>query len=51
ECVMLNKGPFVVKTVKTLADILLRHASHRDKKRYIHRPLSIASYFIEQKEM
>ncbi len=48
ECVMLNKGPHVVKTVKTLADILTRIASHRDKKRYIHRPLSIAKYFLEE---
>jgi pyruvate kinase len=47
ECVMLNKGPHVVKTVETLADILTRLSGHMDKKRYIHRPLSIAKSFLK----
>jgi pyruvate kinase len=47
ECVMLNKGPHVVKTVETLADILTRLSGHMDKKRYIHRPLSIARSFLK----
>jgi pyruvate kinase len=46
ECVMLNKGPFVVKTVETLADILKRLSGHMDKKRYINRPLAIARSFL-----
>lgn len=46
ECVMLNKGPHVVKTVDTLADILTRLSAHMDKKRYTHRPLAIASSFL-----
>jgi len=50
ECVMLNKGPYVVKTVETLADILSRLAGHFDKKRYIMRPLSIARNFFERSE-
>lgn len=32
ECVMLNKGPHVVKTVETLADILTRLSAHMEKK-------------------
>jgi pyruvate kinase len=47
ECVMLNKGPFVVKTVETLADILKRLSGHMDKKRYINRPLAIARSFLK----
>jgi pyruvate kinase len=47
ECVMLNKGPFVVKTVETLADILKRLSGHKDKKRYISRPLAIARSFLK----
>jgi pyruvate kinase len=47
ECVMLNKGPYVVKTVETLSDILTRLSGHMDKKRYIHRPLSIARTFLK----
>ena len=47
ECVMLNKGPHVVKTVETLSDILTRLSGHMDKKRYIHRPLSIARSFLK----
>jgi pyruvate kinase len=32
ECVMLNKGPFIVETVRTLGDILCRMQSHQYKK-------------------
>src|SRR6185503_989213 len=32
ECVMLNKGPFVVQAVRTLDDILRRMTSHQSKK-------------------
>lgn len=46
ECVMLNKGKHVVKTVHTLVDILTRFSSHTDKKRYTFRPLSIARRFM-----
>jgi pyruvate kinase len=47
ECVMLNKGPFIVKTIKTLDDILTRQLGHVDKKRYIMRPLGIAKGFMD----
>jgi pyruvate kinase len=33
ECVMLNKGPYVVEAVKTLDDILRRMHGHQAKKR------------------
>jgi pyruvate kinase len=32
ECVMLNKGPFVVQAVKLLDDVLLRMQAHQEKK-------------------
>ncbi|MBK9106079.1 MAG: pyruvate kinase [Saprospiraceae bacterium] len=47
ECVMLNKGKYIVKTIETLVDILTRQQGHVNKKRYIMRPLGIAKNFIE----
>lgn len=47
ECVMLNKGRYIVKTIKTLGDILTRQLGHINKKRYIMRPLGIAKTFIQ----
>ena len=47
ECVMLNKGKYIVKTIQTLDDVLTRQTGHLDKKRYIMRPLGIAKTFIE----
>jgi pyruvate kinase len=32
ECVMLNKGPFIVQAVNLLDDVLLQMKSHQDKK-------------------
>lgn len=49
ECVMLNRGRHVVKTVHVLADILKRVSQHNDKKRFTFRPLSIARNFFKQK--
>ncbi len=45
ECVMLNKGPFVVQAVKALDDILQRMQDHQEKKRSMLRSLRIASTF------
>jgi pyruvate kinase len=45
ECVMLNKGPFVVDAVKTLDDILRRMQAHQEKKRSMLRKLQIAGQF------
>jgi pyruvate kinase len=32
ECVMLNKGPFIVQAVQLLDDVLLRMQAHQHKK-------------------
>jgi len=48
ECVMLNKGAYIIKTITTLNDILTRQQGHISKKRYIMRPLSIAGNFIKE---
>jgi pyruvate kinase len=47
ECVMLNKGRYILKTIKTLDDILTRQLGHVNKKRYIMRPLGIARNFLQ----
>lgn len=46
ECVMLNKGKYIVKTIRVLDDILTRQLGHVNKKRYIMRPLGIARNFL-----
>lgn len=48
ECVMLNKGKHIVKTIETLRDILIRQQGHVNKKRYIMRPLGIAKNYLDQ---
>lgn len=45
ECVMLNKGPWVVRAVRALDDILKRMEGHQHKKRPMLRALSIAQAF------
>jgi pyruvate kinase len=45
ECVMLNKGPFVVDAVRTLDDILQRMEDHQEKKRSRLRKLHVAAGF------
>ena len=47
ECVMLNKGPFVIDAVKVLDDVLRRMQSHQAKKSSLLRPLTIAGTFGE----
>lgn len=42
ECVMLNKGPHVVKTVQFLGDILLRMQDHHHKKTAMLRKLKVS---------
>lgn len=46
ECVMLNKGDYILEVMKTLLDILHRSGTHHIKKRYIFRNMNIASRFI-----
>ena len=45
ECVMLNKGPYVVEAVRSLDDILRRMHDHQDKKVSMLRKLRLASAF------
>jgi pyruvate kinase len=42
ECVMLNKGPYVLEAVRALADILTRMQAHQRKKSAMLRHLHIA---------
>jgi pyruvate kinase len=46
ECVMLNKGPFIVEAAKALDDILRRMQSHQSKKSSILRQLKVADEFF-----
>lgn len=45
ECVMLNKGPEMVATVRALDNILRRMQAHQNKKQSMLRSLSIARNF------
>ncbi|MDP2030782.1 MAG: pyruvate kinase [Thiobacillus sp.] len=42
ECVMLNKGPYIVNAVRALDDILRRMHEHQTKKRSMLRELNLA---------
>ncbi|HET9269679.1 MAG TPA: pyruvate kinase [Vicinamibacterales bacterium] len=45
ECVMLNKGPYIVEAVKALDDILRRMHGHQAKKQPMLRRLGLARNF------
>lgn len=45
ECVMLNKGPYVVQAVQMLDDVLRRMQSHQTKKVSLLRQLNLAHRF------
>lgn len=45
ECVMLNKGPYVVRAVRALQDILRRMEGHQSKRRQLLRALHVAERF------
>ena len=45
ECVMLNKGPYVVEAVGALDNILRRMQAHQCKKRSMLRHLKLADHF------
>lgn len=45
ECVMLNKGPYIVKAVRALDDILQRMEGHQQKSRSTLRKLRLAELF------
>lgn len=46
DCVMINKGDYIIRTMETLRDILTRSGGHHIKKRFIFRPLGIATRFM-----
>ena len=46
ECAMLNKGPYIVKAVKTLQKIDDRMDAHQYKKKPYLRPLRVAQDFL-----
>ena len=46
DCVMINKGAHIIRTMEALRDILIRSGGHHAKKRYTFRPLAIASRFM-----
>lgn len=46
ECVMLNKGDYIINVIKTLRDILHRSGGHHVKKRYTFRRMQIAINFL-----
>lgn len=46
ECVMLNKGPYIVEAVKTLVNILERMEKHQYKKQGTLRLLKVAEKFF-----
>jgi pyruvate kinase len=48
ECVMLNKGPYIIAAVRVLDNILRRMQAHQSKKASRLRPLSLAQRFAGQ---
>lgn len=42
ECVMLNKGPYILETIRTLDDLLRRMQNHQSKNRGMMRKLRVA---------
>ena len=50
ECVMLNKGPYVLAAVRTLDNVLRRMESHQEKKRAMMRPLKLAERFFAKQD-
>lgn len=47
DCVMLNKGKYLLSVMPVLQDILHRSGGHHAKKRYVFRPLKIAEQFLK----
>lgn len=50
ECIMLNKGPYIVKALKTLNAILSRMEKHQSKKHGTLRSLNVALEFWENQK-
>ncbi len=47
ECIMINKGDYIMEVLRSLRDILQRSGSHHVKKRYTFRPMQIAKDFFD----
>jgi pyruvate kinase len=47
ECVMLNKGPYILDAVRALDNILTRMQAHQRKKRAMLRQLDLADRFLK----
>jgi pyruvate kinase len=43
ECVMLNKGPYITKAIRSLTDVSQRMSQHASKTFATHRALSVAA--------
>ncbi|HXS19372.1 MAG TPA: pyruvate kinase, partial [Polyangiaceae bacterium] len=50
ECVLLQRGPYVVQAVQFLNNVLSRMEQHQSKTRPLLRPLTIASWLDEDDE-
>ena len=50
ECVMLNKGPYILHTIRALDDILRRMQEHQSKKKTLLRKLKLAETFAAAPE-
>ena len=50
ECVMLNKGPYIMQTLRFLRDVLTRMETHHEKKTAMLRRLSISDLPVIEKE-
>jgi pyruvate kinase len=50
ECVMLNKGPYILQAVRVLDDILQRMEKHQSKKRSMLRQLHLADHLSVQEK-
>jgi len=48
ECIMLNKGPYIVKALRTLNAILSLMEKHQSKKQGTLRSLNVATAFWEK---
>lgn len=47
ECVMLNKGPYIVKAIRMLDDVLRRMQGHQTKKTALLRSLNVSNLFSD----
>ena len=47
ECVMLNKGPYIVEATRFLAGVLQRMSGHRDKRAPMLRRLAVTAHALE----